>query len=70
MQTLADVAEINLGLFVSGLIAFSVAWALLWLFFRGIDKQTHEYRTGELAIVRRREVLEPAKKTNQESSKR
>lgn len=70
MQTLTDVAEINLGLFVSGLIAFSAAWALLWLFFRGIDKQTHEYRAGELAIVRRREVLDAAKKENRKSSKR
>jgi hypothetical protein len=70
MQTLTDVAEVNLGLFVSGLVAFTAAWALLWLFFRGIDKQTHEYRAGELAIIRRREVLNSARNENRDSSKR
>ena len=70
MQTLTDVAEVNLGLFISGLIAFTAAWALLWLFFRGIDKQTHEYRSGELAIVRRRNALPTVKIEIRESLKR
>ncbi len=64
MQTLTDVAEVNLGLFVSGLIAFLAAWALLWLIFRGIDNQTHEYRAGEPAIVRRREGPNATAKLN------
>ena len=70
MQTLTEVAEVNLGLFISGLIAFTAAWALLWVFFRGIDKQTHEYRAGELAIVRRRNALPTVKKETRESLKR
>jgi len=66
MLTLTELAEINLGLLISGVVAFSAAWIFLWLFFRGIEKQTSQYRAGELAIVRRRESVSPPKKEDRE----
>lgn len=57
MQAFSDLIEFNIALLLSGFVALVLAWLMLWLVFREINKRVQDLHAGGLAIVRRCEVL-------------
>jgi len=56
MQALCDLIEFNIALLLSGFAALAVAWLLLWVEFREMNKRVKELHAHDLAVMMRSEA--------------